>query len=173
MSHENDDPTTNYLRQLNYFEAQEAIYKEELADALISFNRIENFVSDMIYTILTQEKRDDLIPRAVGKQFMARVEALELLLVSVPSAPKVPHDRLKALADTRNNFAHGHFSADPNTGEVVVRGKGKATPWKPETVLPFLEECADVRMQLSGILAHVIFGGAPPALPSGASATPP
>lgn len=116
MSHENDDPTTNFLRQLSYFESQEAIYKEELADALLAFNRIKIFVSDMIFCTLSQAKRDDLQGKAINKQFMARVEALELLLVSVPTAPRVPHARLKKLADERNAFAHGHFSADANTG---------------------------------------------------------
>jgi uncharacterized protein with HEPN domain len=172
MSHENDDRTTNFLRQLSFFESQEAIYKEELADALLAFNRIENFVSDMIYQILSQAKRDDLHGKAINKQFMARVEALEFLLVSVPNAPKVPYARLKKLADERNAFAHGHFSADANTGEVVVLGKGRATPWKPEKVLPFLEECSAVRRELSGIYAHILFGDKPVALPPGASAKP-
>lgn len=150
------------LMALYHFDDQQAKYKEELAEALIAFNRIENFVSDMIYTILSQAQRNDLVGKAVNKQFMARVETLEMLLVSVPSAPHVPYKRLKALADRRNEFAHGHFSADANTGEMIVLGKGKATPWQPDYVIPFLEECQALRLELNRIFAHVLFGEAPP-----------
>lgn len=170
---DDQDPTAAYLSQVFWFDEQQAQYKEQLADALVAFNRIENFISDMIYSILSQSKRDDLVAKAVNKQFMARVEALELLLISVPSAPPVPYARLKALADQRNNFAHGHFSADANTGELVILGKGKAKPWDKDAILPFLEECAAVRRELTGIFAYVLFGDAPVPLPPGASPVPP
>lgn len=74
----------------------------------------------------------------------------------------VPYARLKKLADRRNEFAHGHFTTDPNTGEMVVRGKGKATPWQPDSVIPFLEECQVLRRELNRIFAHVLFGDATP-----------
>lgn len=158
-----DPDEVDRMDQWIRYDDQHSRYKEELAEALVAFNRIESFVSDMIGSMLKNAKREDLLGRALSKQFMARVEALELLLISIPSAPVVPYARLKKLADKRNEFAHGHFTADANTGEMVVVGKGKATPWQPDSVIPFLEECSALRHELNRIFAYILFGEAPPA----------
>lgn len=169
---ENDDDPTDYLRHLFWFDDQKAKYKEQLASALVAFNQIENAVSDMIATILSRSENSRLIDKTVKKLFMARVEALELLLASVPGTPPLPFERLKSLASTRNEFAHGHFSSDPNTGGLLVLGKGKATPWREDAIIPFLEDCASMRLELASIYAFIMFGDGPTPLPPGASGTP-
>lgn len=157
------------LRNIFWFDDQQARYKEFLADALVSFNRIENFVSDMIATILKKSGRDEIAGRVLNKQFMGRVEALELLVIGIEGAPPVPYKQLKALADKRNEFAHGHFSTEENTGALVILGKGKSTPWDESTVTPFLDTCAAMRLELSQIYAYVLFGNIPADLPDGAT----
>ena len=157
-----DETTERYIEHLFWFDKQQALYKEQLAEALIAFNRIENFVSEMISTILHHKNREELRTKLVNKQFAGRCEALELLLLTVPGAPRLPMDRLSALAGRRNDFAHGHFSADADTGEMVLLGKGKATPWREHDAILFLEECAAVRYELNRIFAYVLFGGPPP-----------
>lgn len=143
-----------------------------MASALVAFNKIQNFVSDMIYTVLAQAGREDLVSRTVGKQFMSQVDALELLVVGIEGAPRVPYARLKALADKRNEFAHGHFSSDDETGEMVIRGKGKAKVWDDQAVIPFLEECAALRIELSRVYAFVLFGEDLATMPEGSRAFP-
>jgi hypothetical protein len=153
-----EPPIDDVLRQMFWFDDQQNAYREQMATALMAFNRIENYVSELIGIILDKAGRSDMLERQMKKGFMSRVDALEMLAMSVPGAPPVPYSRLAALAGTRNDFAHGHFSTDDNSGSLVIKGKGKVKPWDPTIVEPFLEECRALRLEMSRILAYVMFG---------------
>lgn len=143
---------------VSWYERVEDEYGEQLGAALLAFNRLENAVSELIGSILVQRDRKDLIAATINKQLTGRVEALDLLLTSEPRFPRVPVDRIKALAGKRNEFAHGHFTFDPNTGEPILKGKGKAMPWDAESFEPFMKEARDLDCQLSMLGAYIAFG---------------
>jgi len=157
---------------VSWYERMENEYSEQIGGALLAFNKIENDVSELIGSILYQRDRMDLIKPTLNKQLSGRVDALALLLTSEPKFPRVPIARINALAGQRNNFAHSHFTFDPNTSDPITKGKGEIKRWDAADIEPFMREAHDLHSELSTLAAWVAFGPGPAPLPPGASATP-
>ncbi|CAE7323489.1 unnamed protein product [Symbiodinium pilosum] len=100
----------------------------------------------------------DLIKPTLNKQLSGRVDALALLLTSEPKFPRVPIARINALAGQRNNFAHSHFTFDPNTSDPITKGKGEIKRWDAADIEPFMREAHDLHSELSTLAAWVAFG---------------
>lgn len=132
-------------------------YEAALGAFLVRFNRIENFISDLIGRALVRHGREDLIERALKKQLNARIEILEWLLVPMPYMSDVPTKRIQALADQRASLAHGHFEQNPFSGEYKIVGKGQSKAWTPETIQPLMDEAVAICEELSNLRAQFWF----------------
>lgn len=175
MSQENDDPHTSYLREMHDFDKHEAAYKEQLASALLAFNKVESTVADMISMMLRSRGRAELVEKLLfDRTFSQQLETLDLLMSSMLNAPRLPSAQLKSVARRRNEFAHSYFTADQNTGETYLKSRAKSQKWNPDKVAPFVKDCADAWKALDALWPWVAFGDtpAPAALPPDASATP-
>lgn len=136
-------------------------YQLALGAFLVTFNRIENGVSDLIGIILKEADRPDKIKEAVKRQLMQRVEILEWLLIHRPDAPYIPTPRIKALADKRASLAHGHFDENPFTGDYQIVGKGERYDWTPVTIEPLIEEAREIDKLLMAAKVHLWFDDIP------------
>lgn len=178
MSHDFDDDDDGfdhaaYLQAMADFSKHEAQYKDQIATALLAFNRVESTIADMISLLLNSRGRPEMVEKVLfDRTFSQQLETLDLLLSSMPRAPRLPISRLKSVGRRRNEFAHNFFEADRNTGQPTLKSRARTETWNPAKVEPFVQDCQAVWKELDALWPWVAFGDTPAELPPGASATP-
>jgi hypothetical protein len=100
---------------------QEA-YEAALGRFLLSFNRLDNLLSEVIEVVLEQLGRQELIARCTHKDFALKLLVLDLLKTSTEGKPlaDIPIDVMRQVAGERNVLAHGHFDQNPFDGTYEV-----------------------------------------------------
>lgn len=129
-------------------------YEQFLGKFLVSFNRIENIVSELLGRALAKGGRDDLYEKAVKRPLDRRLDDLELLLIAYSKAPKLPYAQIRQLSYKRNELAHGHYDdwQGYKSFNVISRGQRKSIP--PSDILPLVEESEKLAFALRHLEAH-------------------
>ncbi|CAN7551690.1 hypothetical protein [Devosia sp. LjRoot3] len=132
-------------------------YLLALGQFLVTFNKIENIVSDLIVLVLTGLDREDRIKDAIKKQLGQRLEVLDWLLLHRPDVPPMPMKQMKELSDQRASLAHGHFEPNPFTGEYKIVGKGERYEWSPDAIAPLTKEAERLFDEFYQVKMHLFY----------------
>jgi hypothetical protein len=138
-------------------------YEAALGRFMLAFNEADNRLTDIITTILTRQKRQDLIGPSTRQNFALKLLVLDLLKASREGqgAASVPIDQLRAVAGHRNILAHGHFDQNPFDGSYQVVSKNIAKDYPVEMLKSLTAEVAKACEALRHAEAFYDFVDAP------------
>lgn len=106
-------------------------YEAALGRFILAFNQLDNYLGEIIETVLKRLGRDDLVGPCVREaDFGLRLRFLDLLKHSAEGfgITDVPIADMKSIAGERNILAHGHFDQNPHDGTYRLVGRGKGQP---------------------------------------------
>lgn len=149
-----DEPPEPDDSDYDYWGSSREEYEQSLGKFLVSFNRIENIVSELLARALARGGRSDLVDRAIKRPLDRRLDDLELLLVAYPDAPKPPYADIRQLSYRRNELAHGHYDdwQGYQSFNIVSRGKRNSLP--PSEITPLVEQAEELAFRLRRLEAH-------------------
>ncbi|RZN20037.1 hypothetical protein [Bradyrhizobium sp. Leo121] len=100
-------------------------YEAALGRFILSFNELDNRLTEIIETTLKRIGRNDLVKSCTNQNFALKLLVLDLLKSSSEGAAiaNVPVTLMKQIAGERNTLAHGHFDQNPFDGSYDIVAK--------------------------------------------------
>lgn len=96
-------------------------YEAALGAFLVSFNRIEYVVNEIVFLALQKSERQDILEHMRSDSFYRKLITLDLISLAYSRPlPKSLVDELRELSIQRNKLAHGHFDQNPFDGSYTI-----------------------------------------------------
>lgn len=102
-------------------------YEMALGRFLVAFNRVDNAVRIMVRQSLKELKQEAFWSEIRSHELLPQLRNLQMLSFGMAGFPDLPIEKIKALNNTRNVLAHGHFNQDLFSEEYTIVGKTKDT----------------------------------------------
>lgn len=93
-------------------------YEAALGSFLVSFNRLENLIGDLLEESLAHLGRPDLY--VVGDRLELKLRLFETVLLAIPRMHKPNFKAAHDISGERNTLAHAHFDQNPYSGEYQI-----------------------------------------------------
>lgn len=93
-------------------------YEAALGSFLVSFNRLENLIGDLLEESLAHLGRADLY--VAGDRLELKLRLFETVLLAIPRMHKPNFKAAHDISGERNTLAHGHFDQNPYSGEYQI-----------------------------------------------------
>lgn len=122
-------------------------YEALLGRFFVQFNRIENAVSDLLWRGLEKLGKTELFTEANKGQLYGRLFNLQLIMLAMPTHTHlIPYDRVRVLANRRNELAHGHFEQNPFDGSYKIIGRklDDGKDWPREKLEALIKETEEI-----------------------------
>lgn len=109
---DDDDPTPWADPQI------QAEYEAALGSFLVSFNRLENLLGDLLQQSLRRLGKPELY--RANDRFELKLRFFQFVLLALPDMYKPNIQAAQMLSGERNTLAHGHFDQNPFSGSYKV-----------------------------------------------------
>lgn len=93
-------------------------YEAALGSFLVSFNRLENLIGDLLEESLAHLGSADLY--VAGDRLELKLRLFETVLLAIPRMHKPNFKAAHDISGERNTLAHGHFDQNPYSGEYQI-----------------------------------------------------